>query len=73
MLYILPEETVHYSGLPAKPMVPATLATWKEMLKPLSLLAPGAVLAGAFLHYLIKGPKDVSEHQAEKEGCNHDA
>lgn len=68
LLYILPEEPIHYSGLPAKPMVPATLVTWKDILKPLSLLAPGAVLAGTFLHYLTKGPKDVTEHLPEEKG-----
>jgi len=60
MLYILPEAPENYTGLPQNPQVPAALTLWKDLLKPLSLLAPGAVLAGAFLHYLTKGPKDVN-------------
>ena len=68
MLYILPEQPVHYSGLPQKPMVPASLIAWKDWLKPLSLLAPGAVLAGTFLHYLTKGPKDVNRELPEQKG-----
>lgn len=59
MLYILPEEPAHYAGLPQNPRVPTSLVAWKDWLKPLSLFVPGVALAGAFLHYLTKGPKDT--------------
>ena len=70
MLYILPEQPVHYAGLPQNPMVPASLVAWKDWLKPLSLLAPGAVLAGSFLHYLTRGPKDVCKEASGE--CNYE-
>lgn len=39
MLYILPEQPAYYTGLPLNPKVPASLAGWKNWLKPLNLLA----------------------------------
>ena len=37
--------------------MPLSIIVWKDFFKPLSLLAAGGILAGSFLHYLIKGPK----------------
>lgn len=67
MLYILPEEPIQYAGLPGNPRVPISLVAWKDWLKPLSLLISGGVIAGAFLHYLIKGPKDTTKPHNNQE------
>ncbi len=59
VLYILPEKPDVYEAIPANPKLPEPLVVWKDLLKPLSLLVPGIALVGAFLHYLIKGPKNT--------------
>jgi type II secretory pathway component PulF len=68
MVYILPEKASVYDALPEKPRVPLSVIAWKDWLKPFSLLATGGVIAGAFLHYLIHGPKDTSDKQAGEGG-----
>jgi formate dehydrogenase iron-sulfur subunit len=68
MVYILPEKASIYDALPEKPRVPLSVIAWKDWLKPFSLLATGGVIAGAFLHYLIHGPKDTSGDQAGEGG-----
>jgi formate dehydrogenase iron-sulfur subunit len=68
MVYILPEKASIYDALPEKPRVPLSVIAWKDWLKPFSLLATGGVIAGAFLHYLIHGPKDTSGNQAGEGG-----
>jgi len=60
MIYVLPEKATVYKDLPEHPRVPLSVIVWKDLLKPLSLLAAGGVLAGSFIHYLIHGPKDTS-------------
>lgn len=69
VVYVLEEKPRVY-GLPSKPSVPATIVVWKDILKPLSLLAAGGVIAGSFLHYIIHGPKlpDENNDQAGKGG-----
>ncbi|MEI7636525.1 MAG: formate dehydrogenase N subunit beta transmembrane domain-containing protein, partial [Syntrophus sp. (in: bacteria)] len=57
VLYVLDEKAKVYDNLPRDPSVPLSLIVWKDMLKPLSLLAAGGVLAGSFLHYILHGPK----------------
>ncbi len=68
MLSILQEKPELYSHLPTAPSVPTSVIVWKDWLKPLSLIAPGGVLAAAFLHYLIKGPKVVEKPSLDKKG-----
>jgi hypothetical protein len=48
--------------------VPLSIIVWKDLLKPLSLLAAGGVIAGSFLHYIIHGPKLPDEDQNQKGG-----
>lgn len=57
VMYILSEKPAVYDELPERPTVPASIILWKDLLKPLSLLAAGGVLAGSFFHYIIHGPK----------------
>ena len=68
VLYVLPEKPAVYDKLPVKPSVPLSIIVWKDLLKPLSLLAAGGVIAGSFLHYIIHGPKLPDEDQNQKGG-----
>jgi formate dehydrogenase iron-sulfur subunit len=61
VIYVLPEKVDVYDKLPEHPSVPLSIIVWKDLLKPLSLLAAGGVLAGSFLHYIIHGPKTPDE------------
>ena len=66
VLYVLNEKPEAYDELPASPSVPLSIVLWKDVLKPLSLLAAGGVLAGSFLHYIIHGPKTPDEDTVTK-------
>jgi len=66
VLYVLNEKPEAYDELPKKPSVPLSIILWKDVLKPLSLLAAGGVLAGSFLHYVLHGPKSPDENGTEK-------
>jgi formate dehydrogenase iron-sulfur subunit len=55
-----------YSGLPKEPSIGPMVEIWKGATKPLASLALGALAAGAFFHYVTKGPNEVSE-EIEKE------
>jgi formate dehydrogenase iron-sulfur subunit len=68
VLYVLQEKPGVYDVLPVKPCVPLSVIAWKDLLKPLSLVAAGGVLAASFLHYIIHGPKTPDEDDNHKEG-----
>ncbi len=55
-----------YRGLPKAPSISAMVSLWKDGAKPLASLLFGAGILGAALHYVTKGPKEVSE-DIEKE------
>jgi formate dehydrogenase iron-sulfur subunit len=55
-----------YNGLPKEPTIGPMVELWKGATKPLASLALGALVAGAFFHYVTKGPNEVSE-EIEKE------
>jgi formate dehydrogenase beta subunit len=61
VVYVLAEKKEVYDDLPAHPRVPLSVILWKDLLKPLSLLAAGGVVAGSFLHYILHGPKTPDE------------
>jgi ferredoxin len=61
LVYLLQEKAGVYDALPKHPSVPLSIVLWKDVLKPLSLLAAGGVLAGSFLHYILHGPKTPDE------------
>jgi len=66
VLYVLQEKPGVYDILPMKPHVPLSVMAWKDLLKPLSLVAAGGVLAASFLHYIIHGPKTPDEDDNHK-------
>jgi formate dehydrogenase iron-sulfur subunit len=55
-----------YSGLPKDPSISAMVSLWKDGAKPLASLALGLGVLGAVLHYVTKGPNEVSD-EIEKE------
>jgi len=61
VIYVLPEKVRMYEKLTINPSIPLSLVLWKDVLKPLSVLAIGATLVGTFFHYIIKGPKRPEE------------
>ncbi|OPY16569.1 MAG: Formate dehydrogenase-O iron-sulfur subunit [Syntrophus sp. PtaB.Bin075] len=66
VIYVLGEKPEVYEHLPKSPSVPVTTMLWKDILKPLSLLSAGGVIAGSFLHYIIHGPKLPDEEQGQE-------
>jgi formate dehydrogenase beta subunit len=71
VVYVLTEKPEVYDALPARPHVPLSVIAWKDLLKPLSLVAAGSVLAASFLHYIIHGPKtpDDADNQTKEGGA----
>lgn len=61
VIYVLPEKVRMYPRMVANPSIPISLILWKDVLKPLSVLAIGVTLVGTFFHYIIKGPKRPEE------------
>jgi formate dehydrogenase iron-sulfur subunit len=51
-----------------KPAYNASIALWDSLIRPLSILGFGAVTAGALLHYLTIGPKEVEPEEKSMEG-----
>ena len=59
-----------YHGLPANPSISPLVGLWKGFAKPLATLALAGVALGSLLHYVTKGPNEVSkeiEDEIEKE------
>ncbi len=65
VMYVLTEQEKVYAKLPVSPHVPVTVKLWRNVAKPLGLLSIGAVVGGALLHYMIKGPKHPKEEGGE--------
>ncbi len=61
VMYVLPEKVRMYDKLAINPSMPISIYLWKDLLKPLSVLAIGGALVGTFFHYIIKGPKRPDE------------
>ena len=76
VMYVLhhADRPLLYSGLAPDPGISPFVSLWKGFLKPLAMVAIGAVAAGSFFHYIAKGPNEVreSEEEPEKEGRTDD-
>jgi formate dehydrogenase beta subunit len=68
VIYVLPEKVSVYEKLPEKPEIPAPILVWKDVLKPLGLIATGGVIGAAFLHYVTHGPKTPIEDNSNDKG-----
>jgi len=55
-----------YCGLPGNPTIGPLVDLWKGAAKPVATLGLAMVVAGAFFHYVTKGPNEVSA-EIEKE------
>ncbi len=62
ILYAFKEKPEYY-GFDATPGIPASVAFWKGVLKPLSLLGLGASVGAALVHYVTIGPKEYEESE----------
>ncbi len=60
VLYAFKEFPSFY-GLPDSPGLPASVAFWKSILKPLALIGLGGAVAAAAAHYITVGPKEPEE------------
>jgi hypothetical protein len=68
VIYILQFKPEVYDALPVDPKMPQSVTLWKNLLKPLSLLAAGGVVGGSILHYFIHGPhRPHPEHYSKEE------
>ncbi len=57
VVYVLTEPAAVYDMLPEKPQIAASVALWKDVLKPLSMVSLLGGLGASFLYYILKGPK----------------
>ena len=67
LMYVLKEKAEIYDGIKKDPKVPQSVTLWKNLLKPLSLLAAGGVVGGSFLHYVLHGPKRPDPEEVTKD------
>jgi formate dehydrogenase beta subunit len=66
LMYVLKEKAEIYDGIKKDPKVSQTVTLWKNLLKPLSLLAAGGVVGGSLIHYFVHGPhKPHPEHMED--------
>jgi formate dehydrogenase iron-sulfur subunit len=54
-----------YSGLPAKPAIKDTVQFWKGSFKPLSMAGFGLALLAGVMHFVTRGPNEVTDHDEE--------
>ncbi len=50
-----------YKGLPDDPSISPMVSLWKGVAKPLAVAALGVAAVGSLIHYITKGPNDVSK------------
>ena len=55
-----------YAGLPDDPKISPIVGFWKGVMKPISLAAIAFAGVFGFLHYITKGPNEVSEADQRK-------
>ena len=55
-----------YAGLPDNPRISPLVDLWKGILKPISLAAIAFAGVFGFLHYVAKGPNEVSDSDEQK-------
>ena len=68
VMYVLhhADKPTLYAGLPDNPRISRVVGLWKGMLKPISLATIAFAGVFGFLHYITKGPNEVSESDERK-------
>ncbi len=67
VMYVLDDAPGVYS-LPAKPVIPASIFLWKDVIKPLGILGFWGAIGTAVLHYVTVGPKKLEDDDIPKSG-----
>jgi formate dehydrogenase iron-sulfur subunit len=67
VMYVLhhADQPEAYSGLPRHPVIQASVQFWKGDLKLLSMLGMAAAVVGGLIHYVTRGPNEVTEADEE--------
>jgi formate dehydrogenase iron-sulfur subunit len=60
-------ERPEYYGFQSTPGLPASVAFWRNILKPLTLIGIGASVAAAAAHYVSQGPQDGDGEEGGEE------
>lgn len=55
-------------GMDEKPAIPETVVFWHKVLKPLSYIGLGGVVAASLIHYVAVGPHKEKEEEEKKNG-----
>jgi len=67
VMFALKDDPTTYE-LPPKPTYDTSIALWDSFVRPFTVIGLGAVAAGALLHYLTIGPKEVKPEEKSREG-----
>ena len=69
------KDTPKLYGMNENPAIPESVIFWHNVLKPLSVLGLGGVVAGALIHYAAIGPhkddEEVKNHEANDKKSDH--
>lgn len=65
VMYVLDDVPQTYT-LPDKPVIPASIFLWKDVIKPLGILGFWGAMGAAVLHYVTVGPKKLEEDDIEQ-------
>ncbi len=67
VMYVLhhADNPAAYSGLPKDPGISPVVQAWKGPLKPLSMIGMGVAVLVGLLHFVTRGPNEVSEEDEE--------
>lgn len=60
VMYVLDDAPKTYT-LPDKPVIPASIFLWKDIIKPLGILGFWGAMGAVVLHYVTVGPKKLEE------------
>jgi len=67
VLYVLDDTPGTYQ-LPDKPVIPASIFFWKDVLRPLGIFGFWGAIGVTLLHYVTVGPKRLEDESQEKGG-----
>ena len=56
-MYVLPQRSALYAGLPISPFYPMTVTLWRSVVRPFSLVAFLGAIGVSWLYFISRGPK----------------